>query len=128
MTHQPNPKVAGPPSPAMPIENPLFAGRLLYEAWQAGRNPLPFAVPVLVLTAGETEDWYVNTPALKTWATTQQHEGANLKLIQCKGARHGIDNEAYPIGPAARQLAVDFVTTVLQGVPLSTADGPCVGL
>lgn len=125
LTHQPNPPLAGPPSPAAPAQNPLFAGRLLYEAWLAGREQLPATTPVLVITAGETEDWYVNTPGVKTWANDQQSAGANLQLFQCHGARHGIDNEAFPIGPAVRQLAVDFAAMVVQGAPLPAIDGPC---
>ncbi|MEZ4730541.1 MAG: alpha/beta fold hydrolase [Caldilineaceae bacterium] len=126
LTHQPNPPVAGPPSPAAPAQNPLFAGRLLYEAWQAGREQLSSTFPVLVITAGESEDWYVNTPAVQAWAAEQKNNGANLHLFQCHGARHAIDNEAFPIGPAVRQLAVAFATTVVEGSPLSTTDGPCM--
>jgi hypothetical protein len=47
LTHQPNPPVAGPPRPAAPAQNPLFAGRLLYEAWLAGREQLPSTTRVV---------------------------------------------------------------------------------
>lgn len=125
LTHQPNPPVAGPPNPAMPLANPLFAARLLYESWRAGQARLPADTPLLVITAGETEDWYVNTPAAKIWAQTQQQNGAKLHLFQCNGARHGIDNEAFPIGPAVHQLTVAFAASVLHGTPLTSAAGPC---
>ncbi|MCB0143171.1 MAG: hypothetical protein KDE50_24950, partial [Caldilineaceae bacterium] len=104
LTHQPDLPVAGAPSPAAPAANPLFAGRLLYEAWLAGRARLPTTIPSLVIAAGETEDWYVNSAGIKTWAMAQQVQDVPLALFQCQGARHAIDNEAYPIGVTVRQL------------------------
>ncbi|MEZ4865936.1 MAG: alpha/beta fold hydrolase [Caldilineaceae bacterium] len=119
LTNNPNPQVAGPPSPVAPLQNPLFAVRLLMEAWQAHGSSLPAHLPTLVITADPAEDWYVNADGVIAWGQAQAQQGATLYTFQCPGAKHFLDNEPYPLGPAVRQLATAFVTSVLSGV---TAD------
>ncbi|MEZ4617013.1 MAG: hypothetical protein R2867_16115 [Caldilineaceae bacterium] len=34
--------------------------------------------------------------------------GATVQLLQCPQAKHFIENEPYPIGPAVRQVATSF--------------------
>lgn len=118
LTNNPHPPVAGPPSPTMPIQNPIFASRLLAEAWQAEQTLFPPQLPVLLIAAGETEDWYVNAAGVLAWAHKQAQGGAVIRTFQCPAARHALDNEPYPIGSTVRQLAADFVAAVLQGTPL----------
>jgi pimeloyl-ACP methyl ester carboxylesterase len=113
LSNNPHPPVAGPPSPASPLQDPVFAARLLAEAWLAQRAPLPQHLPVLVLTAGTTEDWYVNTSGVLAWAEQQQRGGVQIHTFQCPKARHALDHEPYPIGPTVRLLAADFVTIAL---------------
>ncbi len=113
LTHNPHPPVAGPPSPAAPLQNPVFAARLLAEAWLARRAPLPQHLPVLILVAGTNEDWYVNASGVLAWAEQQQRGGVQIHSFQCIQARHALDNEPYPIGPTVRLLATDFVASAL---------------
>jgi len=113
LTNNPDPIVAGPPSPAAPAQNPIFAGRLLWEAWRAHDATLPQDMPVLVLVAGSEEDWYVNTDEVIEWAEEQRVRGVPLQLLQCPQAKHFLEDEPYPIGPAVRQVATSFLTEAL---------------
>jgi pimeloyl-ACP methyl ester carboxylesterase len=122
LTHNPHPPVAGPPSPPAPLENPVFAARLLAEAWLARHTPLPQRLPVFVVAVGASEDWYVNAAGLLAWAEQQQRGGADIHTFQCPNARHALDHEPYPIGPTVRLLAVDFVRTALGDAPPAHSD------
>ena len=118
LTHNPAPEVAGPPIPAIPLLNPLFAGRLLLEAYFATESELPQDLPILLIAAGDTEDWYVDTEGVLAWADDQQAADVNLAVFQCEGARHMLDHEPFPIGQTVHNLTADFVTTILDGQPL----------
>lgn len=118
LSNNPDPPVAGPPSPAAPMQNPVFAVRLLVEAQLAQQAALPAWLPVLVLAADDNADWYVNEPAVLAWTGGQRLSGADIRTFQCPEAKHALDNEPYPIGPTVRQIAVDFVTAVLQNTRL----------
>lgn len=121
LTHTPNPPVAGPPSPAAPAANPVFAGRLLLEAGSAGRARLPGDVPTLVVTAGPTADVYVDAAGIAEWADAQRAGGADVRRFACPEARHFLDMEPYPIGTAVRRIAVEFAAAAVEGRPF---DGP----
>ncbi|MEZ4683444.1 MAG: alpha/beta fold hydrolase [Caldilineaceae bacterium] len=111
--------VAGPPSPAAPAQNPIFAGRLLWEARRAHSARLPQTIPTLIFAAGSTADWYVNAAGVIDWAQDQAMRGATVQLLQCPQAKHFIENEPYPIGPAVRQVATSFFQQVLAGGPVT---------
>lgn len=113
LTNNPNAILAGPPSPAAPLQNPIFAGRLLWEAWRAHHTILPLDLPILVLAADAAEDWYVDEEGVISWAKAQQQDGVALQLLQCPQAKHSLDNEPYPIGPAVHQLTTSFFEQVL---------------
>lgn len=126
LTNNPELVVAGPPSPAAPAQNPIFAGRLLWEAWQAHNATLPTALPVLVIVAGAESDWYVNADGVIAWAQEQRQQGVDLQLVQCPEAKHFIENEPYPIGPTVRGLATTFFQqTIGQATESVTGEG-CV--
>jgi alpha-beta hydrolase superfamily lysophospholipase len=122
LSNNPNPPLAGPPSPASPLQNPVFAVRLLAEAWLGERAPLPASLPVLVLAADNDDDWYVNEAAVLAWTESQRRQGADIRTFQCPQAKHALDNEPYPIGPTVRQLTVDFITATLQGTRIEGVD------
>jgi len=105
--------LAAPPSPAAPAQNPIFAGRLLYEAWRAHNATLPTDLPILVLAADPEGDWYVYEEGVIAWAKAQQQADVALQLLQCPQAKHALDNEPYPIGPAVHQLTTSFFEQVL---------------
>ena len=123
LLHAPYPVLAGPPSPASPLLNPVFALRTLALAWQAQHAQLPVGMPVQAIVADETNDWYVNTRGIVAWARQQQAQGVPLQLLQCAGARHALDNEPWPIGPRVQSLSVAFVRQVAQAKPLAPAAG-----
>lgn len=110
LTHDLDAPVAGPPQPASPFLDPVFAGRLVAQAGVAIAAPLPAGVPTLVELAGDDDDRYVDVPTVRRWAEdVAPRGGADVRVVQCARARHGIDIEAWPIGPAARDTLVAFV-------------------
>ncbi|HRW08158.1 MAG TPA: alpha/beta fold hydrolase [Caldilineaceae bacterium] len=113
LTNNPNAVLAAPPSPAAPAQNPIFAGRLLYEAWRAHNATLLTDLPILVLAADPEGDWYVYEEGVIAWAKAQQQADVALQLLQCPQAKHALDNEPYPIGPAVHQLTTSFFEQVL---------------
>lgn len=119
LTHDRSAPVAGPPSPASPLLDPLFAGRLLVEAELASARPLPADIPALVELSDPADDLYVDTAAVARWAMGRAAAaGADVTVRTCAGARHGLDFEAYPLGPAARADLVDFVRAAAEGRPV----------
>ncbi|KTR06468.1 alpha/beta hydrolase [Curtobacterium luteum] len=112
LTHNLGAPVLCPPRPASPFLDPVFAGRLLAHAGVAVAAPVPAAVPTLVELAGD-DDRYVDVPAVRRWAeTVAPRGGADVRVVQCAGARHGIDIEAWPIGSAVRGELVRFTLDV----------------
>ncbi|UFU14044.1 alpha/beta fold hydrolase [Curtobacterium sp. C1] len=110
LTHDLRAPVAGPPQPASPFLDPVFAVRLVAQARVAVATPLPDGLPVLVEVGGDTEDRYVDVPAVRSWAgDVAPRDGADVRLERFPDARHGIDLEAWPVGDAARTALVDFV-------------------
>ena len=117
LLHAPYAELAGPPSPASPLLNPVFALRTLVLAWQAQHAPLPTDLPVQAIVADDANDWYVNSSGIKAWALQQQARGVPLQLLQCPGARHALDNEPWPIGPRVQSLSLAFVHQVAHALP-----------
>lgn len=109
LMHAPYATLAGPPSPASPLLNPVFALRTLALAWTAQQALLPRDIPVQVIVGDERNDWYVETRGIVDWARRQQAAGVPLQLLQCAGARHALDNEPWPLGQRVRELGVAFV-------------------
>ncbi len=123
LTHDLGAPVAGPPDPASPFLDPVFAGRLVAQAGVAVAAPLPAAVPTLVELAGD-DDRYVDVPAVRRWAeTVAPRAGADVRVLQCAAARHGIDIEAWPVGQEARSALVRF-TLAVAGHDDDRADAP----
>lgn len=120
LTHDLRAPVAGPPDPASPFLDPVFAGRLLAQAGTAVATPLPSDLPTLVELGDE--DRYVDVPAVRTWARdVAPASGADVRLVQCTRARHALDLEAWPVGPAARTRLVTFVRDALEPIPTDPA-------
>lgn len=118
LTHDLNAPVAGPPSPASPFQDPVFASRLLLEAEIARARPLPAGLRTFVELSDPAEDLYVDVPPVKAWAEGEaKAAGADVTASICSGARHGIDFESYPVGASARSNLLRFVTAVADGDP-----------
>lgn len=109
LTHDLRAPVAGPPSPASPFLDPVFAGRLVAQAMVVSAHPLPSDVPALVVLGGEDDDRYVDVRRVRAWAEgTARDDGADVEVRVCSGGRHGLDIEAWPIGAGARNALVAF--------------------
>ncbi|QCR42480.1 hypothetical protein C1N91_01880 [Curtobacterium sp. SGAir0471] len=120
LTHDLSAPVAGPPRPASPFLDPVFAGRLVAQAAVAANEPLPAGMPALVEVGGDDEDRYVDVPAVRRWAEdVAPRDGAQVRTVRCAGARHGLDIESWPVGDAARADLVDFVRGAA-GAPVTT--------
>lgn len=108
LTHDLRAPVAGPPDPASPFLDPVFAGRLLAQAGTAAQTPLPSDLPTLVELGDD--DRYVDAPAVGRWAElVAPATGADVRVVRCDRARHALDLEAWPVGPDARRAFVGFV-------------------
>jgi alpha-beta hydrolase superfamily lysophospholipase len=110
LRHDPDPEAA-PPSPASPLLNPVFAVRLLAEAWAARHDRLPAEVPAFVVASDAAEDRYVDADGLLRWASAQ-----GAQVLSCTGARHAVDLEPWPTGPTVRQATVGFLASAVPGV------------
>jgi alpha-beta hydrolase superfamily lysophospholipase len=124
LSHDPD-SVLGPaaadPRPASPLLNPIFAIRLLAEAWAARADRLPAGLPTLVVASDPVEDRYVRADGLIRWARVQ-----NTALLACSGARHAVHLEPWPTGPTARQATVRFLASVVPGIAEPAAIDPPV--
>lgn len=116
LTHDLRAPVAGPPSPASPFQDPVFAFRLLAQAQLAALTPLPPEIPTLVLLSDQDLDLYIDVEGVDAWArTVAQSDGASVTIRSCDGARHGLDLESWPIGDAVGDTMADFVVDVATG-------------
>ncbi|MBO3130525.1 alpha/beta hydrolase [Dermatophilus congolensis] len=114
LTHDTDAPVAAPPTPASPFYNPLFATRLLTEATIAAAHPLPAGLPTLIIGSDPEHDRYIDAKKVATWATgIAKKTGANITFRTCHGARHGVDIEAWPTGPAANHHITNFIAKTL---------------
>jgi alpha-beta hydrolase superfamily lysophospholipase len=120
LNHDPDPAAADP-RPASPLLNPIFAVRLLAEAWAARADRLPADVPTLVVASDPDEDLYVRADGLIRWTLTQRDATGRVSLLSCSGARHGVHLEPWPTGPTARHETVAFLAST---VPALVAPAP----
>ena len=118
-----------PIRPTSPLYRPAFASKLLLNAGLSWKQALPSELPALVFVAGESEDRYVKSKELKSWVKTQRSNFASSILAyQCPSAKHELDNEPDEFGGAqVKALSASFLGALLQGAPLGTSAGPCLG-
>jgi alpha-beta hydrolase superfamily lysophospholipase len=115
LTHDVDP-AAAPPRPASPLQNPVFAVRLLADAWASRAADLPRDIPTLVVASDPADDVYVNAAGLVAWAGQQRAHGGTVKLLACSGARHAVELEPWPTGPTVRDATVRFLASVVPGI------------
>jgi alpha-beta hydrolase superfamily lysophospholipase len=120
LSHDPDPAAADP-RPASPLQNPIFAVRLLAEAWAARADRLPADVPTLVVASDPGEDLYVRVDGLIRWARAQRAATGRVDLLTCSGARHGVHLEPWPTGPTARHATVQFLALAVPGLTVAPA-------
>lgn len=128
LTHDLRAPVAGPPKPASPLLDPIFAVRLLAQAEIASSHPLPAGLPALVELSDPRDDLYVDVRAVRRWAGgLARRDGADVTVRTCSGARHGLDIEAYPLGRSARTTLVAFLDRTLahDTLPSASKGAPC---
>jgi alpha-beta hydrolase superfamily lysophospholipase len=125
LNHDPDPAAADP-RPASPLLNPIFAVRLLAEAWAARADRLPADVPTLVVASDPGEDLYVRADGLIRWALVQRAATGRVDLLSCSGARHGVHLEPWPTGPTVRHATVRFLASTVRGVAAPAAVDPPV--
>lgn len=85
---------------------PMFGANLLATARQA-RMDAPPKTPIQMILAGDSKDYYVNTPKIKQWWGQLNVE--SFGTIQCPNGYHELDNDQPPVGGMVR----DFVADVL---------------
>lgn len=110
LTRNPNPGMQGPLRPSSPFLRPVFASQLLYNAWAARQEGLPPDVPTLVLLAGEKEDRYVRTSAVRDWARVA---GPKVWILEFPGAFHQLDEEPDGIAEDVRETTGWFFEQAL---------------
>lgn len=115
LTSNQNPPHVGRITPRSPFLTPLFATRLLFNAWRARNESFPKELPTLVLTGGDEEDRYVQTARVEAWAKGLRDGGAQVWNVSFPNAFHELDNEPGPVGNTVRSTSVEFVKAVLAG-------------
>ncbi|MBI3547418.1 MAG: alpha/beta hydrolase [Elusimicrobia bacterium] len=105
-----------------PLFTPLFALRLLGNAWFWSGEPMPKSLPVLMFVGGDAEDAYAWSPGLRIWAADQRKSGAPVTVVECMGARHELDNEKDPVGREVRAASAAFARGVLSRSPAGVLD------
>jgi alpha-beta hydrolase superfamily lysophospholipase len=125
LNHDPDPAAADP-RPASPLLNPIFAIRLLAEAWAARTDRLPAGLPTFVVASDPGEDLYVRADGLVRWALAQRAATGRVSLLSCSGARHGVHLEPWPTGPTVRHATVRFLASTVRGLAVPTAIDPPV--
>ena len=127
LTHDPAPPVAGPPHPVSPLLDPVFAVRLLVDAWRARAHEIPGTVPVEVVVSDPKQDRFVDAAALLRWAQSQRAGGARVDFLSCTGARHAVDLEPWPIGPEVMSSTVDCLSHQVPGVAAAVPPSRSIG-
>lgn len=109
--------VVDKPDPAVPLANPVFSTDLLVTSTKdRGLSP-PRDLPVFAATADPAQDTYVDVDAVRRWAARLAAQDVRIDAINCPGARHAVDNEAWPIGTDVRTASRDYLDAVLTGKP-----------
>jgi alpha-beta hydrolase superfamily lysophospholipase len=124
LAHPGGPPLAAP-APAVPLANPLFAGGLLVQGLADRRLTPPRDLPVLVATGDAAQDRYIQVAAIRRWAVRLADEDVPVDAIACPGARHAIDNEAWPVGRDVRAAARAYVDAVLAARPRPVSLAAC---
>jgi alpha-beta hydrolase superfamily lysophospholipase len=113
------------PAPAVPLANPLFAGGLLVQGWQDGRLTPPRDLPVFVATGDAAQDTYVEVDKIRQWTVRLADDDVRVDAITCPGARHAIDNEAWPVDRDVLAAARAYVEGVLSARPQPVSLAAC---
>jgi alpha-beta hydrolase superfamily lysophospholipase len=109
--------VLAKPAPAVPLANPVFTADLLIASTRdRGLSP-PRDMPVFVATADPAQDTYVDVDAVRRWSARLASEDIRIDAINCPGARHAVDNEAWPIGADVRAASREYLDAVLSRAP-----------
>jgi alpha-beta hydrolase superfamily lysophospholipase len=110
LTRNTHPPHVAPPSPSSPAFRPLFAAALLINEQLSGAT-VPATIPTLVVSGGETEDRYVVTRGVVSWAEAQRADGGTITGLSCAGGYHELDNEPEPMGQSVRDAAATFLAS-----------------
>jgi len=106
-----------PPSPAVPLANPLFAASLLAQSQRDRALSPPRDLPVFVAAGDAKSDLYIDVAAVHRWAARLAGDGIAIDAVECPGARHAIDNEAWPIGSDVLVASRAYLAAVLSAKP-----------
>jgi alpha-beta hydrolase superfamily lysophospholipase len=113
------------PSPSVPLANPLFAARVLVQGWQdRGLSP-PHTLPIFAATADDAQDTYVDVDKVRQRFVRLAGDDMQIDAIACAGARHAVDNEAWPIGSDVVVASRAFVDGVLSAKPQPVSLATC---
>jgi len=107
---------------------PLFALRMIGNAWFRSGNPMPEDLPTLIFVGGESDDAYACSLGLKKWAEDQRARGGKITGVVFAGAYHELHNEAAPVGREVRAASAAFAGAVATGASpdaLDAALGAC---
>jgi alpha-beta hydrolase superfamily lysophospholipase len=113
------------PSPAVPLANPLFAAGLLVQGWQDRGLAPPRDIPVFVATGDPAQDRYVDVGKIRAWAVRLADDDVRVDAISCPGARHAIDNEAWPVDRDVIAAARAYLDAVLSARPRPVSLAAC---
>jgi hypothetical protein len=114
-----------PPSPALPLANPLFATGLLAQGWQDRALDPPHDMLLFVATGDPQDDDYIDVATVRAWSRRLAGRDVRVDAIGCPGARHAIDNEAWPIGGDVLAATVGYLDGVLSGQPAPVSLSAC---
>jgi hypothetical protein len=113
------------PSPAVPLANPLFAAGLLVQGWQDRALAPPRDLPVFVATGDPAQDTYIDVDEIRSWAARLAGNDVRVDAVGCPGARHAIDNEAWPVDRDVLAVAGAHLDGVLSGRPQPVSLAVC---
>ena len=116
---------AAPPSPAVPLANPLFAAGLLVQSQQDRALSPPHDIPAFVATGDAAQEVYVDVNKIHEWSARLADQDVRIDAISCPGARHAVDNEAWPIGSDVLAGSRAFLDGVLSAEPQHVALALC---
>jgi alpha-beta hydrolase superfamily lysophospholipase len=114
-----------PPSPAVPLANPLFAAGLLVQGWQDRGLAPPRDMPVFVATGDPAQDTYIDVDKIRDWAVRLAGDDVRVDAVACPGARHAIDNEAWPVDRDVLAAARAYLGGVLSTRPRPVSLAVC---
>lgn len=114
-----------PPSPAIPLANPLFATGLLVGGQLDRALTPPRDLPLLVATGDAAQDTYIDVDKIRQWVARLSGDDVQVDAIGCPGARHAIDNEAWPVGHDVLAAAGAYLDGVLSARPRPVSLAVC---